>query len=75
MLITGLTFQQAIKYAYLGDEIWREWTGRQNALQVDKTMGSLTVLKRFAKSIPVNDLTSDDVLANDWIALTGEISV
>jgi hypothetical protein len=71
MIILGLTFDQALKYAFLGDRIGR--TTRSFTAHVKLSPeGEPDLVIQMG---PHNSVTADDFAASDWLAMSTRRSV
>lgn len=74
-----LSFCEALKYAYLGDLIWRAYKGRECSIQIDrfKTDFLKDDPKFWEAKILVEESEPDiyDTIENDWIAEYTDASV
>lgn len=75
MRIMDLDFRTAVKYAYLGDAIYRLESGRRAALCITSAIpGVLTHANDPYHLSPAN-ISGFDLAADDWVAETTDRSV
>ena len=74
MRIMDLDFQTALKYAFLGDEIYRLSKGKNTQIKVYTTGVSDTPVL-FTDGMETKTFSSADVVAKDWVAESTDNSV
>lgn len=81
---SGLGFSEALKFAHLGDLVWRDWSGisagfklsRHRGIVGDKAGTPLRAGLNGGPWLPGSiSFTMADVMASDWRAITTEDSV
>ena len=76
MRIMDLNFQTALKYAFLGDEIYRLSGGSGVTVKVTDSYSKSVSQPRLIRSDGFTViLAGDDVLATDWVAESTDRSV